>query len=393
MISIMAIDGRRKVAGGVKRRAVGAEDDAGGHVVLAQINDRRALGDGQQVLFLQLVDNAIHLVVIERLARIGVERNAQQLIDALGVAEGERLEPVENAQSFLVAILNLLEPRAALIVQRGIFLGFLVELDVQANQFVHAAFLHFFLIAPELIGADHLAKLRSPVAQMVDADGLVAKEIIDAAQTVTNHCGGQMPDMETFGDIDRGIVKTNRLAVAHVGRAIVFSRLEHAFKRFRREIDAVEEEVHIAVDGLCTRNVLMRPLFDHGRGDFRRCHPQCLRQTEHRQRVVTHFGSGGTASRPRISSAVSSPCASGHVSVKHCAISPASFVFISIKFITPYTLCFDFQRLSYHIFARGARVHLNPRTGRRYPCGTYRPPASSAHVNASHPPWNARRLY
>ena len=31
MISIMAIDGRRKVAGGVKRRAVGAEDDAGGH--------------------------------------------------------------------------------------------------------------------------------------------------------------------------------------------------------------------------------------------------------------------------------------------------------------------------------------------------------------------------
>lgn len=289
MISIMAIDGRRKVAGGVKRRAVGAEDDAGGHVVLAQINDRCALGDGQQVFFLQLVDNAIHLVVIERLARIGVERDAQQLIDALGIAQSQRLEPIEDAQGFLVAILNFLEPRAALIVQRGIFLGFLVELDVQANQFVHAAFLHFFLIAPELIGADHLAKLRSPVAQMVDTDGLISEEIIDAAQAVTNHCGGQMPDMETFGDIDRGIVKTNRLAVAHVGRAIVFSRLEHAFKRFRREIDAVEEEVHIAVDGFCTRNVLMRPLFDHGRGDFRRCHPQCLRQTEHRQRVVAHF--------------------------------------------------------------------------------------------------------
>lgn len=99
MISIMAIDGRRKVAGGVKRRAVGAEDDAGGHVVLAQINDRRALGDGQQVLFLQLVDNTIHLVVIERFACIGVKRNAQQLIDALGITEGERLEPVENAQA------------------------------------------------------------------------------------------------------------------------------------------------------------------------------------------------------------------------------------------------------------------------------------------------------
>ena len=124
---------------------------------------------------------------------------------------------------------------------------------------------------------------------MVDADGLIAEEIIDAAQAVTNHCGGQMPDMETFGDIDRGIVKTNRLAVAHVGRAIVFSRLKHTFERFRREIDAVKEEVHIAVDGFCTRNVLMRPLFDHGRGDFRRCHPQCLRQTEHRQRVVAHF--------------------------------------------------------------------------------------------------------
>ena len=124
---------------------------------------------------------------------------------------------------------------------------------------------------------------------MVDADGLISEEIIDAAQTVTNHRGGQMPDMEALGDIDRGIVKTNRLAVAHVGRAIVFSRLEHAFKRFRREIDAVEEEVHIAVDGFCTRNVLMRPLFDHGRGDFRRRHPQCLRQTEHRQRVVAHF--------------------------------------------------------------------------------------------------------
>ena len=139
MISIMAIDGRRKVAGGVKRRAVGAEDDAGGHVVLAQINNRCALGDGQQVLFLQFVNNAIHLVVIERFACIGVERNAQQLIDALGITEGERLEPVEDAQGFLVAILNLLEPRAALIVQRGVFLGFLVELDVQAHQFIHAA--------------------------------------------------------------------------------------------------------------------------------------------------------------------------------------------------------------------------------------------------------------
>lgn len=92
------------------------------------------LGDGQQVLFLQLVDNAIHLVVIERLARIGVERDAQQLIDALGITEGERLEPIEDAQGFLVAILNLLEPRAALIVQRRVFLGLLVELDVQANQ-------------------------------------------------------------------------------------------------------------------------------------------------------------------------------------------------------------------------------------------------------------------
>ena len=289
MISIMAIDGRRKIAGGIERRAVGAEDDAGGHIVLAQINDRCTLGDGQQVLFLQFVDNTIHLVVIERLARIGVERDAQQLIDALGIAQSQRLEPIEDAQGFLVAILNLLEPRTALIVQRGIFLGLLVELDVQANQFVHAALFHLFLVAPELIGADHLAKLRSPVAQMVDTDGLISEEIIDAAQAVTNHRGGQMPDMETFGDIDRGIVKTNRLAIAHIGRAIVFSRLEHAFKRFRREIDAVEEEVHIAVDGFCPRNVLMRPLFDHGRGDFRRCHPQCFRQPEHRQRVVAHF--------------------------------------------------------------------------------------------------------
>ena len=90
--------------------------------------------------------------------------------------------------------------------------------------------------------------------QMVDADGLVAKEIIDAAQAVTNHRGGQMPDMEALGDIDRGIVKTNRLAIAHVGRAIVFSRLKHTFERFRREIDAVEEEVHIAVDCFCPRN-------------------------------------------------------------------------------------------------------------------------------------------
>ena len=86
----------------------------------------------------------------------------------------------------------------------------------------------------------------SPVAQMVDADRLIAEEAVDTCQTVAQHGGAQVADMEPLGDIDGGIVQADGLSRAFLPRAVVFPGGQHGFQRFPGEIIPVEEKIQVA---------------------------------------------------------------------------------------------------------------------------------------------------
>ena len=215
VIGFLAVERGREVARGVERGAVLFEDEAGRHVAFGQVHDLGALAFHEQAFFAQLLNDGLHLVLIEALARVGVKRYAQQVVYALGVAQGDLLEPVEDREGFFVAVLNPFEPRAAFVFERGVLLGLPVKAHVQVDQRLHAAALHVLPAAPFLVGADHLAELRPPVAQVVDAHRLVAAKIVDAPQRVADHRRGQMADVKALGDVDGAVVQAYGLARAH----------------------------------------------------------------------------------------------------------------------------------------------------------------------------------
>ena len=77
MISAGAVVRRGEIARGVQRRTVAARDEAGRHAVVVQAHDERAVADLGQSLGLELLHDGRHLVVVERLAVVAVERDAQ----------------------------------------------------------------------------------------------------------------------------------------------------------------------------------------------------------------------------------------------------------------------------------------------------------------------------
>ena len=289
VIGVVAVERRRKVAGDVERRAVAAQDQRRGHAVGLQIDDLRPLRLNQQPLLAQLLDNRRHLVVVEALARVGIKRHAQQVVHALGVLERDLLEPREDLHGFLVAVLDLLEPRATLVLQLRVLLRLVVEADVQIDHRLHAALLDLLAVAPLLVGADHLAELRAPVAQMVDAHGRVAVEIIDALEAVADHRRGQVADVEALGDVDGGIIQTHRLALADLAGTPAPRMGEHRLHDIARQPAAAEEHVQIAADDLHVVDLLAGDLFGQLARDHLRRAAHHFGEAEARQRVIAHL--------------------------------------------------------------------------------------------------------
>lgn len=54
--------------------------------------------------------------------------------------------------------------------------------DVDFHQSGYAAFFDVFVVAPKLVGHDKLAELRAPVAEVIDADGVVAQFFVYAVK-------------------------------------------------------------------------------------------------------------------------------------------------------------------------------------------------------------------
>ena len=285
----MAVECRRKIAGDVERRAVAAQNQGRRHAVGLQIDDLSALRFDQQTLFAQFLNDGRHLVVVKALARVGIKRHAQQVVHALGVLERDFLEPREDLHGFLVAVLDLLEPCAALVLQLRMLLRLVVETDVQIDHRLNAALFNLLAVAPLLVGTDHLAELRAPVAQVVDAHGGVAVEIINAFEAVADHRRGQMADVETLGNVDGGIIQAHRLAFADFAGTPTPRIFQHGFHDVARQPAAAEKHVQIAADNLHMIDFLAGNLFGQLARDHLRRAAHRLGQAEARQRVIAHL--------------------------------------------------------------------------------------------------------
>ena len=290
VVGILAVDGGSDIPGGIDGGAVLFDNQAGRHVVLTEIHHLGTFAQGQQALVPQFLNDGFHLVDIKAFAGIAVKGDTEQIIDPGGVLEGNILEPGENLQGFGIAVLDPLEPGAAFILQGRILFRLFMEADVKSLQFGDAALLNRFLRAPLFVGADHLAELGAPVAEMVDAHGGVAQKVEDPFQAVADHGGGQVADMETLGDVDGRIVETDGFSLSDIGGTEAASGGLQCGHGFRREVHTVQEKVHISVHRLHGSDVRMRPGGTDGFRNLRRGHAQGVGQAEAGKGVVAEGG-------------------------------------------------------------------------------------------------------
>ena len=156
-----------------------------------------------------------------------------------------------------------------------------------------ASLFDFLAVAPLLVRRNELAELRAVVAEVVDADRLVAEEIEDAVECAAQYRRGEMPDMEGLCDIDGGIIDADDPARAHVRAAVLLPLRADAREDVFCKPRLVDPEVEIAIDGahladdVVADKVRFERVCDH---DGALAHELC--EFEAGQRVVTHRGIG-----------------------------------------------------------------------------------------------------
>ena len=331
VVGLFAVYGRRKVPCGVKGCAVGAEYYAGGHIVCGKVNQGRALVNGEQPLFPQLVYDCAHLVLIEAFARVAVEAYPQPVVYLAHLLEGKVLELLPEGNGLLVAAFDLFEPGPGLVVHLGVLFRLLVEADVQLYKLPHGALGHR-LVSPLFIGHYHLAELGSPVPQVVYAYSVVAQRLVYPVQGVAYGGAGQMAYVEGLGDVYGGILHADVPAAAKVAVAVAVALSKHLVERIPHEGGLIREEVEVAPLGLhggYAVYVAYAPCKLCGYGGRGLAHGFC--QAEAWEGVVAH-GGVGRSFQPvleliRFQSGLCRYCGGNAQLVFHYVNSPVIFFF------------------------------------------------------------------
>ena len=354
IVGVHAVERGGDIAGGVQGGAVTLDDQAGGHAPGFQVHHIGAVAFDQQVLLPQLVDHAVHLVVIKALARVAVKGNTQYIIHPVGILQGDLLEPVEDRQRFLVPVLDALEPGAAFIFQLGVLLRLLMEAHIQVAERLHAALLDLFLRTPVLVGGDHLAKLGAPVAQVIDAHGAVAQVIIDALEAVADGRGGQVADMEALGDVDGGIVDADRLALSLGPSTPIALAREHVFNGAPAKRFARQKEVQVAALDLRPLDQRVRDVARHFCRDLRRAHAQLAREREAGKGHIAH-------GRIRRDLQRAPKCRELKISLREGGLCrPVQCLCDDLPHVHPLSTPLKKHRLSYHSAQGGASKRAPP---------------------------------
>src|SRR5699024_3186901 len=115
-------------------------------------------------------------------------------------------------------------------------------------------------VGPLLHRHDEFAELRPPVAEMIDANGLVAEVGEDAVECRAYHRGGEMPDVEWLCDVDGAEIYAHRPALAFLLARSDAPIPHRALRQPSHEGCGREEEVEVSSRDL-------RPLRDVGEGE------------------------------------------------------------------------------------------------------------------------------
>ena len=207
VILLLAAFDARQVARRVVVAAVGFADDGDAEVLLLQVDDERTLGlDGKPHL-LKAFDDAGHLVVVERLAAIRVEGNAEFLVDALELADGNVDELPPEREVLFLALLEEDELALAVLLPHAVrLLGLRRREDVALLQRGDGEVVALLLREQLAVALDEDAELRPPVAEVVVGDDRVAEREEEAFDRVADDGRADVADVHLLGRVGRGVV-------------------------------------------------------------------------------------------------------------------------------------------------------------------------------------------
>ena len=128
-----------------------------------------------------------------------VEPDREAFIDHLEIIEACLADFFPELDGFRISLLLAAKPVAGLVSQLRVFLFFLVVPDVEGVEGVEV--FEIFFLAPVLQPTNHFSELRAPVAQVVDADALVAEAGKDPVEGAADDGRAQVPDVKGLGNI------------------------------------------------------------------------------------------------------------------------------------------------------------------------------------------------
>ena len=165
-------------------------------------------------------------------------------------------KPLPERPVFRIALFQFVKLGAGLVVERRIFLGLLMETDIEFHQFIHAAFFNHFTVAPTAIGHNQFAELCPPVPQIVDANAVITRKFMQFFERMSNDRCAQMTDMKGFGHIGRGIVKHHGLPLPEIGGTITLPGGKNIGKHRSGQIFRRDPDVKIAGKNRNFRNAV-----------------------------------------------------------------------------------------------------------------------------------------
>jgi len=217
-----AVEHRREVGRGVVGGAVGFADDERLGLeprVLGMKDDERALRLDGEAGGGELRVNLRDLVVVEALAELVVEVDAELAVDGGEGAGAERVDAIPEGAVLGVAGLQQHEFGADGIEDGGVGLGGGIGGLVDALEFLERIGGEGGVVAEVLIAPDELAELRAPVADVIVADDLGAAEGEQAADGLADDHAADVADVELLGGVGRAEVDDVALALVKRGGA------------------------------------------------------------------------------------------------------------------------------------------------------------------------------
>src|SRR5262249_19118830 len=142
----------------------------------------------------------------------------EDLVDLLELGPRHVAKALPQRARLGLAVLEALERRAALSLERRVLLDPGVEANVEAVERLDVDLSEIEIRAPALPRGDQHAVRRAPIAEEVDPDDAMAEGAIDPDERVPGRRAADVVIGEVLGDVRRAVVDADRLAGAELAR-------------------------------------------------------------------------------------------------------------------------------------------------------------------------------